>query len=351
VKGLLYCGIVGLPLAGKTTVFNALTGAGVKVEMSGGFKVTANMASIPVPDDRLDFLADLYRPKSVVPAKVNMVDVAGLVAEGRKEIDEKYISYLKNTDALAVVLKYFSSGMGEELHPEEDFRRIKEEFILSDMAIVENRLKKLKKGKNAKEVDFLLKCRECLESERPLSELTFSPEELNFVKGFAFLSAKPMFVVLNIDEGINEGKVEAVLSRFRDTGIEAVSMYGKLEMDIMEVEEEERQTYLREFGIKELGRDKVLRAAYNTLNLISFFTAGEKEVRAWEVRRGATAVEAAGRIHSDMERGFIRAKVVSFSDLRMCGSMDEAKKRGLVRMEGREYVVKDGDIIEVFFNI
>ncbi|MCD6419329.1 MAG: DUF933 domain-containing protein [Synergistetes bacterium] len=338
-------------MSGKTTVFNALTGAGAKVEISGGFKVTANMASIPVPDDRLDYLAGLYKPKSVVPAKVNMVDVAGLVTEGKRELDERYISYLKNTDALAVVLKYFTAGIEDGLHPEEDFRRIVEEFILSDLSVVENRLKKLKKGRDTKETDFLLRCKECLEGEKPLNSISFSLEETNFVRGFAFLSAKPVFVILNIDESSDRDKVEAVLRGFRDAGIEAVSMYGKLEMDIMEVEEKERKEYLEEFGIGELGKDKVLRAAYNTLNLISFFTAGEKEVRAWEVKRGATAVEAAGRIHTDMERGFIKAKVVSFSDLKVCGSMGEAKKRGLVRMEGRDYIVKDGDIVEIFFNV
>ncbi len=348
---MLYCGIVGLPLSGKTTVFNALTGAGAKVEISGGFKVTANMASIPVPDDRLDYLVGLYKPKSVVPAKVNMVDVAGLVTEGKRELDEKYISYLKNTDALAVVLKYFTVGMEDGLHPEEDFRRIVEEFILSDLSVVENRLKKLKKGRGTKEMDFLLRCKECLEDEKPLNSISFSLEETSFVKGFAFLSAKPIFVILNIDESRNRDEVEVVLKGFRNAGIEAISMYGKLEMDIMEVEEEERKEYLEEFGIGELGRDKVLRAAYNTLNLISFFTAGEKEVRAWEIKRGATAVEAAGRIHTDMERGFIKARVVSFSDLKVCGSMEEAKRRGLVRMEGRDYIVKDGDIVEIFFNV
>lgn len=318
-------GLVGVPFSGKSTLFTALTRAG----SHGG---QANVAVVPVPDPRLSVLTEMERSKKTVPAQVRFVDVPGGVSSAQG------LAKLREADALAVVLRCF----GADRNPELELAEVRGELLLADLAVVESALEKATKrakGKGGPEVDALQRAKDALDAEQPLREAGLSEEELGHLKAIAPLTLKPEVVVANLEEG-EEPPAELA---------DAVGVYASIEAETTEMDPEEARALLEEFGVSEPGLERVIAAGYGALDLITFLTTGDDETRAWEVRRGATAPEAAGAIHTDLQRGFIRAEVISYDELVAAGSMDAAKAAGKVRVEGKDYVVREGDILHVRF--
>jgi GTP-binding protein YchF len=320
-------GLVGVPFSGKSTLFRALTRAG----SHGG---QANVAVVPVPDPRLSVLTEMERSKKTVPAQVRFVDVPGGVSSAQG------LAKLREADALAVVLRCF----GADRNPAQELTEVRGELLLADLAVVESALEKAAKrakGKGGPEVDALQRAKDALDAERPLREESFSGEEVGHLKSIAPLTLKPEVVVANLEEG------EEPPAELGD----AVGVYASIEAETTEMDPEEARALLEEFGVSEPGLERVIAAGYGALDLITFLTTGDDETRAWEVRRGATAPEAAGAIHTDLQRGFIRAEVISYDELVAAGSMDAAKAAGRVRVEGKDYVVREGDILHVRFAV
>jgi GTP-binding protein YchF len=320
-------GLVGVPFSGKSTLFTALTRAG----SHGG---RANVAVVPVPDPRLAVLTEMERSKKTVPAQVRFVDVPGGVSSAQG------LAKLREADALAVVVRCF----GADRKPAEELTDVRNELLLADLAVVESALEnatKRAKGKGGPEVDALQRAKDALDAEQPLREAGLSDEELGHLKAIAPLTLKPEVVVANLEEG------EELLGELGD----AVGVYASIEAETTEMEPEEARALLEEFGVAEPGLERVIAAGYGALDLITFLTTGDDETRAWEVRRGATAPEAAGAIHTDLQRGFIRAEVISYDELVAAGSMEAAKAGGKVRVEGKDYVVREGDILHVRFAV
>ena len=323
-------GLAGLPASGKSTLFTALTRAGA----AGG---RANQAVVPVPDPRLAVLAELERSAKIVPAQVRFVDVPG-------GMSAQSTAALRTTDALALVVGAFRS----DSDPVADLAAVRSELLLADLAVIEGaveRAEKRVKGRDlgaATTVEALRRAREALEGERPLRDIGLSDEERVALRDFGFLSLKPWVVVANLEEGaaIPAGLPEGT-----------VGVFAAIEAEVAEMEEGEAKALLEEFGVKEPGLETVIAASYSALDLITFLTTGEDETRAWQVRRGAKAPEAAGVIHSDMERGFIRAEVVGYEELAAAGSEKEARARGLTRTEGKTYEVREGDVLHVLFAV
>jgi ribosome-binding ATPase len=320
-------GLVGVPFSGKTTLFTALTRAG----SHGG---QANVAVVPVPDPRLPVLTEMERSKKTVPAQVRFVDVPGGTSSAQG------LAKLREADALAVVLRCF----GADRKPADELTEVRNELLLADLAVVESALEKATKrakGKGGPEVDALQRAKDALDAEQPLREAGLSEEELGHLKAIAPLTLKPELVVANLEEG------EEPPAELED----AVRVYASIEAETSEMDPEEARALLEEFGVTEPGLERVIAAGYGALDLITFLTTGDDETRAWEVRRGATAPEAAGAIHTDLQRGFIRAEVISYDELVTAGSMDAAKAAGKVRVEGKDYVVREGDILHVRFAV
>jgi GTP-binding protein YchF len=320
-------GLVGLPFSGRSTLFTALT-------RSGSHGGQANVAVVPVPDPRLGVLTDLERSKKTVPAQVGFVDVPGGVSSAQG------IARLREVDALAMVVRCF----GLDRHPAEDLRAVRNELLLADLGVIESALQKAEKrarGKPSAEVDALRHANETLGTETPLRDATIASEELAHLRAIAPLTLKPEIVVANLEEG------EEVPGELSD----AVGVYASIEAETAEMDPEEARALLEEFGVSEPGLERVIAACYGALDLITFLTTGEDETRAWEVRSGATAPEAAGGIHTDLQRGFIRAEVISYDELVAAGSMDAAKVAGKVRVEGKDYVVREGDVLHVRFAV
>ena len=353
VQGRMKIGIVGFPGSGKTTIFNALTGLRAETGFSG--KTKENMGVIKVPDERIDQLATLHHSKKKVYTEVTFVDVAArpdaAPAKG-SGLDTQVIQAMQNCEALVLVLRDFPSPMSAEAaDPIRDLRDFQTELILSDLGPMENRLGRLKKetGKDS-EKKLLERCIAHLESERPLATLGLSEEEQRTLSSFASLTLKPILLVLNQDEsGFAAGIPEALTQAAG--GHALMNLSGKVEMDIAEMPPEEQPEFLAALGIKASARDRFVRSAYGLLDLISFLTTGEDESRAWPIRRGFTAQKAAGRIHSDIERGFIRAEVIACDALMSLGGEKQARDAGKLRLEGKEYVVQDGDVITFRFNV
>jgi ribosome-binding ATPase len=320
-------GIVGLPYAGKTTLFVALTRAG----SAGG---RSNQAVVDVPDERVGILAELESSKKQTHAKVRFVDVpGGLTAQG--------IAEYRQTDALCIVVRAF----GGDAHPAGDLEQVRAELLLADLASFESGVEKSRKKARGsteakRELQILERGAEMLEQEHLLREGDWDRDELKFLRGYGALTLKPWIVVANVDEG---GGVPDLP--------EAIAISASLESEVAGMNESEAAELLTGFGVEEPGLGRVVRACYSALDLITFLTTGDDETRAWEVRRGAKAPEAAGVIHSDLERGFIRAEVVTYDDLVKEGSWDNAKKAGLLRVEGRDYVVAEGDVLHVRFAV
>lgn len=364
---MLHCGIVGLPLSGKSTVYNVITRAGAEVKPYAGGKTDPNRAVVSVPDKRFDELVRIHKPRKETPAQVEFVDLAGLSrGAGKGEgLGNAFLSFVADADALIQVIRCFANPSVE--HPEgsidplRDWDIVDDELIFRDLAVIENRLSKLCAKKKLtpdedKEKNLLEKCYDCLMEEKPLSAIDLKPEERRQLRGFAFVTSKPQIVLLNLDESQNEeGKIpqwDGLKKRADERGVKLCKLYGSLEMDIMELDPEEAAEFTEGLNITEPGRERLIEEAYRLLGLVSFFTCGPDEVRAWTLHKGESAVDAAGTIHSDLARGFIRAQVVAFDDyMRNNYSLDECRKTGTLRLEGKEYVVKDGDMIEIRFNV
>jgi len=340
-------GIIGAPQSGKSTVFSALTGARGDTDTRGG-KKDNRIASVKVMDERIDFLSDMYNPKKTAYASVEYL----LPSDTGSGSDNAIWSQARVCDALIHVVRNFPDFSGVKPNSENEFKKLEEEMVLNDLVVVEKRLERidadLKRGKKPDEEEhrLVLACKELLEKCIPLRtnpEIAASP----LLKGFTFLSAKPELIIINNDDD-NEALPEWA---GKDPGIAIQAMRGRLEMEIAAMSEEDAEIFRAEYAIKESALDRVIRESYRILNLISFFTTGEDEAKAWTIKRNTIALEAAGEIHSDIQKGFIRAEVLAYDDLIKYGTVKDAKAAGRVRLEGKEYVVADGDIINYRFNV
>ena len=358
--------IVGLPGSGKTTVFNALTGGHAETGGFSGGRTAPNMGVVKVPDQRLDRLSELFKPKKTTPADVTYVDVAipaGAAREGTIQPD--VLAQIRNADALLHVARAFEGGAdGLPADPWRDVDELDLEFAVADLTVVEKRLEKLRtsgrhgsaseREQNALEEEVLARLLPHLSEGHPLRSLELTDDDERRLRGYRFLTQKPVLVILNIDEGRlaeADGMEAAGRERYRQPSSDVAALAGKIEAEITELPAEDADAFMAEIGIAEPSRGRVVRLTYALLGLFSFFTAGEDECRAWTLRNGSTAVDAAAAIHSDLARGFIRAEVVTYEDLMECGSTAEARKRGKLRSEGKAYLVRDGDVIEVLFNV
>lgn len=349
-------GIIGLPQSGKTTVFNSASG---KAETVGDYSKASHRAIIKVPDARVDRLSELTEPKKTTFAEIDYLDICTFSGEG-KSVDTSSLNIpddLRNAEALIVVIRCFTP----DCTPERNFNLFIEEMIISDQVIIERNIEK--KDRTAKltgnkemerEVAVFRKCLAALEDAVPLSMIRLDDDEKKLIKNYSFLSLKPLLVVLNIGED-DIGHENKWLDRFSDqvvSGIrEFVAICGKIEMELGQLDDEDRAAFLADLGIEQPAMETLIQKSYSLLGLISFFTVGDPEVRAWTIRKGTVARKAAGAIHSDMERGFIRAEVIDFEDFSNFGSTHAAKEAGKYRVEGKEYLVRDGDVILVRFNI
>ncbi|MEJ5300807.1 MAG: DUF933 domain-containing protein [Thermodesulforhabdaceae bacterium] len=343
-------GIVGLPRSGKTTLFSALTGRPYH-ELASSSKPGSVQGVVSVPDDRLDWLGEEYHPRKITPATVVYFDFhAGtqLDPDDRKSYISLLLTNIRPLDALIMVLRNFQDPVLGIPDPARDFQTLEEEFLIADLATVEKRLEKIeqerKKGRKGldHEAELLYECNRILNNEEPLRnypDIAKAPE----LRGFTFLTAKPLLVVVN-----NEDSDDAMPS-IHLRGVEAIAVRARLEMEIVQLPPDEVETFKQSFGVSTLARDLVIKKSYALLRLITFFTVGDDEVKAWTIPENTTAVKAAGTIHSDMEKGFIRAEVVAYEDLRRVGSYAAARKEGLVRLEGKDYIVRDGDILHIRF--
>ncbi len=356
-------GIIGLPNSSKTTIFNALTRGDRPTSATSSGKLEFHTAVVDVPDERVDALSALFKPRKTTYAKVTYTDIAGLdQGMAQKGLSGQLRHRISQMDAFIHVLRAFedpsvSHPLGS-IHPQRDLEVLEQEMILLDLLAVQGRLeriaesiKRAKKGeeRQALEAEQALfeRMQASLEAEAPLRDLDYSEEEASGLRGFGFLTLKPVLVLLNTGEERLPPKRFIAYSH-RHTVI--MSLQGKLEMEIAQLDLDEATVFMEEFDIAEPALSRMIRASYDLVGLQSFFTVGEDEVRAWTVRKGAAAVEAAGAIHSDLAKGFIRAEVVAYADLIAAGSMAEAKKAAALRLEGKEYLVKDGDILHVRFS-
>jgi GTP-binding protein YchF len=350
-------GLVGFAGSGKTTIFNTLTGLAAEVGGYGG-REKANIGVIKVPDHRVDKLAEIYNPKKKTYAEISFVDVAGPQAEESDQahsgLDPKLVQHMRESDALVHVVRAFDNPMIlQPTDPARDIRSFDDELMLTDLVQVENRITRLKKEKDSAREDALMaRLKAALESEQPLRDIELTQEDLGMVAGFRFLSLKPLLVLLNQPEEDAQSGVPAPIQELAQSKrLSAIAMAGKVEMEIAQLVAEEQREFLQDLGIAEPARDRFIRAAYSLLDLISFLTSGEDECRAWSIKRGTTAHKAAGVIHSDIERGFIRAEVTRFEDLAELKSEARCRELGKLRLEGKDYVVQDGDVVHFRFNV
>ena len=350
-------GLVGFAGSGKTTIFNTLTG--LTAEVGGyGAREKANVGVIKVPDPRVDKLAQVYNPKKKTYAEISFVDVAGPQAEDAEQtqsgLDPKLVQHMREADALVHVVRAFENPMlSQTADPPRDIRSFDDELMLTDLVQIENRIVRLKKEKDsARENDLMERLKTALEGEIPLRDLDLTHEDLALVAGFRFLSLKPLLLLVNqSEEDVGGGVSGDVQTLAESKKLSAIAMAGKVEMEIAQLAPDEQREFLQDLGIAEPARDRFIRAAYSLLDLVSFLTSGEDECRAWSIKRGTTAHKAAGVIHSDIERGFIRAEVTKFEDLVELGSEARCREQGKLKLEGKEYVVQDGDVVHFRFNV
>ena len=361
----LCCGMIGLPNVGKTTVFNALVGAGAVVANYPFSTVETNVGIAQVPDPRVDRLVEIFKSKKKTPSTLEVRDIAGLVegASTGEGLGNQFLSQIREVDALMHVVRCFQGGdvvhVGGSVNPLRDISVIETELMLADLETLDRRRQKTEKKvragdkKAAFEVEFLTRLMGSLDKGEWLGNLEYTPDERLILNECQLLAAKPVLFVANVSEGKNadEAMVQTVRDFAAKRGARLVTICGQLEAELSSLPESERADFLREMGLTESGLVRLTREAYQLLNLITFFTAGEVESRAWPLRNGLTAPQAAGKIHSDMERGFIRAEVYHYDDLTSCGSEAKVKEKGLFRLEGRDYVIKEGDIVYFRFNV
>jgi len=350
-------GLVGFAGAGKTTIFNTLTG--LTAEVGGyGAREKANIGVIKVPDSRVDKLAEIYNPRKKTYAEISFVDVAGPpVGESERDhsgLDPKLVQHMREADALVHVVRAFDNPMlSQPADAVRDILSFDDELMLTDLVQIETRIGRLKKEKDsARESELMERLKTALESETPLRDFELSPEDLGLIAGFRFLSLKPLLLLLNqAEDAVGDGVPATVQELAESKRLRAIAMSGKVEMEIAELAPDEQREFLQDLGIKEPARNRFIGAAYSLLDLISFLTSGEDECRAWSIRRGTTAHKAAGVIHSDIERGFIRAEVIRFEDLVQLGSEARCREVGKLKLEGKEYIVQDGDVVHFRFNV
>ncbi len=361
-------GIVGLPNVGKSTLFNAITKAGAMVANYPFCTIEPNVGIVAVPDFRLEVLGKLYSTQKITNAIIEFVDIAGIVkgASQGEGLGNKFLSHIREVDAIVHVVRCFDDAkiihVENSVDPLRDMQTINTELILADLETVDKRIVKVEKQAKqgdkiaGAELEILQKCKTHLNNGFPIRSLNFVVDEKRIVDGFFLLTDKPIIYACNIDEksihNYNDNPyVKIVKEVAKQENAETIVLCAKVEQDIVQMNEDERKFFYEELGIVESGLENLIRISYKKLGLISFLTAGEKEVRAWTINGGAKAPEAAGKIHSDFEKGFIKAEVCTFEDIVECGGYVKAKERGKVRSEGKEYVVKDGDVILFRFNV
>ena len=362
-------GIVGLPNVGKSTLFNSLTKAGAESANYPFCTIDPNVGVVAVPDERLDVLGEMYHTRKIVPAAIEFVDIAGLVKGASKGegLGNQFLANIREVDAIVHVVRCFEDGnivhVDGSIDPLRDIETINLELVFSDLEILERRIAKTTKvSRNdkaaAKELELQKRIKEHLEEGRMAKSFTTDDEdEIAWMADYNLLTAKPVIFAANVaeddlaDDAAANAGVQAVRGYAAREGCEVFVVCAQIEQEIAELEDDEKRMFLVDLGLSESGLEKLIKASYRLLGLISYLTAGEPEVRAWTIKAGTKAPQAAGKIHSDFERGFIRAEIVSYDDLMACGTHAAAKEKGLVRLEGKDYVVQDGDIILFRFNV
>jgi len=354
-------GILGMPLAGKTTLFNLLTGQNKEVSTFSS-KGTKNIGIATVYDQRVDFLSSLYHPKKTTYATIEFIDIGGIYPELPSKEKAEIFSLIQDVDALLCAIRLFEDpAVAGEKDPVVQVENLRYELLLRDLEVVENRLDRLKKFKKELthdeliEEEILEKCNTYLSDDKFLSNFEFTEDEIKRISGFSFYTLKQIIIALNLGEEQFRSNVfprkEELNQLIKDNNMVSIKICGKMEMEISQLEPEERQVFLEDLGLKESGIERLCRIGYEHLGLITFFTVVKDEVRAWTIKKGTRAVKAAGKVHSDMERGFIRAEITRYQDLVALGSIHKIKEKGLLKIEGKDAIIEDGDIINFRFNV
>lgn len=359
-------GIVGLPSSGKTTLFKALTRGTVKIEESYGQSAKPNIGVVSVPDSRVDYFVEEYHPKKITYASIEFIDGAAKIStdQGKTRFGSDFFSDVRQVDALVHVVRGFAGSAGEQATPVADLQNLQDELMIADLQLVENRISRVEKQLHgvkkgtltpaATEMELLERIKAALEEGNSLKTLEFTPEEEKTIRGYDFLTLKRMIAVLNIAEdriGSADEQILAFRKACEESGVPVIELCAQVEMEVSQLSDEEEAEFLQSMGIEEPARNVLIRACYKALGLISFLTAGEPEVRAWTIHAGDRAVDAAGTIHSDIARGFIRAEIANFEDVKAAGGWDAAKQKGIVALQGKDYVVQDGDVMYIRFKV